>query len=657
MKLRPRLFRRALLGASVLLLGAVHVATGHVAADGRLTILFVSVDDSGQFEETAVEITRPEGTGRRKLGFGDTASWSPDGSRVAFSAYREDTDSRELFVVRTASPHRVVRLTRTPEDDGAADWSPDGRLLAFTGGREGAHEVRLVAPDGTGLRTVSPGVHVGWSPDGTRLASLRGAELWITRRDGTAPFSLGRAVEVHEYRGAEVERPAWSPDGSRLAFVADHALWVVSVEGGTPMVVGRHGDDRPEQLRWSPDGTRIAYIVRPYNPNGLPTLWLADVSGGTARRLGSVGATRPAWTPDGTTLVFERGGVSDCGYKIGCDLEGYPGESSPPLNGIYAINADGTRQRRLTSNYDAAPAVSPSGSHVLFARIVDAGHEVELRLAGLAGGCTRRVARTSDFHSFAWRPGTSSPAPIHCVDLRAHVSKSTVGGLGSPFEFEYVIRNLGDRVAADVRLTVLLPVVFRPRPAGPCAIARRGSYSNTVVCRLGLLRPGARSRAVIEGALRPLRRRDAMQDRTLTTEWVHAEATARGDDSDALNNVAEMPLTISRCTHTGTTKGDRITGTARGDYICGSYGADHLRGLAGDDVLDGGVDGDVLEPGPGRDVVRARGGDDIVRAADGEIDIVACGNGVDRVVADSGDRVDTNCEHIERARGARPGQG
>ncbi|HEX9383190.1 MAG TPA: DPP IV N-terminal domain-containing protein, partial [Gemmatimonadaceae bacterium] len=56
---------------------------------------------------------------------------------------------------------------------------------------------------------------------------------------------------------------------------------------------------RANEARWSPDGKRIAYIA-----NGQ--LWIADVSGGNARKISNVsgGASGPVWAPTGDRIAF-----------------------------------------------------------------------------------------------------------------------------------------------------------------------------------------------------------------------------------------------------------------------------------------------------------------------------------------------------------------
>ena len=73
-------------------------------------------------------------------------------------------------------------------------------------------EIRIVQPDGSGDRRLASGYFPIWSPDGARLAFLRGpreaAELVVARADGTGEVVLLRSVSLGL---------SWSPDGTSIA--------------------------------------------------------------------------------------------------------------------------------------------------------------------------------------------------------------------------------------------------------------------------------------------------------------------------------------------------------------------------------------------------------------------------------------------------------
>jgi dipeptidyl aminopeptidase/acylaminoacyl peptidase len=72
----------------------------------------------------------------------------------------------------------------------------------------------------------------------------------------------------------------------------------------------------------------------------------------------------PAFSPDGRTIAFARGGD------------------------LYSVRPDGSGQRRLTSGseIDSAPVVSPNGRLVVFERRAAAGQQADLYSVGATGG-------------------------------------------------------------------------------------------------------------------------------------------------------------------------------------------------------------------------------------------------------------------------------
>jgi TolB protein len=122
-------------------------------------------------------------------------------------------------------------------------------------------------------------------------------------------------------------------------------------------------DKRSGWSVWSPDATRIAFDSDREDPYPADIHVINDVftmaaDGSDVRKVtDSVGESGdPAWSPDGTVLVFE----ADRG--------------SPSEQGIYVANAsDGSGLRRITTlpaafSQDRAPRISPDGKHVLFTR-------------------------------------------------------------------------------------------------------------------------------------------------------------------------------------------------------------------------------------------------------------------------------------------------
>lgn len=232
-----------------------------------------------------------DGTGQTHLVRGSSATWSPDGKRIAFHASvsgaglpikldpgAATTDS-DIFLASVddlrTNNERPENLTNSPaEIDDDPDWSPDGRKIVFT-----SHAV---------------------TDDPTNSAT---AELFIIAADGT-----GKRVRITN--NSEEERaPAWSPDGKRILFECRKGL---PAQG---RVVATF-----ELCVMNADGTGVTRLTS----NGVPEL-------------------TPSWSPDGRQIVFHRpvGGRAQFQlFLINADGTGERQLTFPPGNSAFASWAE-----------------------------------------------------------------------------------------------------------------------------------------------------------------------------------------------------------------------------------------------------------------------------------------------------------------------------
>jgi dipeptidyl aminopeptidase/acylaminoacyl peptidase len=107
------------------------------------------------------------------------------------------------------------------------------------------------------------------------------------------------------------EQPALSPDGGQIVYVlrtcdtdADRnvrSLWRIGTRDGEPRQLTRGPADSAPA--WSPDGTRLVFLRA---QDGPQQVWLLPAEGGEPEQLTTLplGAGAPVWSPDGTRIAF-----------------------------------------------------------------------------------------------------------------------------------------------------------------------------------------------------------------------------------------------------------------------------------------------------------------------------------------------------------------
>ena len=232
-------------------------------------------------------------------------AWSSDGVHLAFQR-TSPTLSHPLQMTSAGKDLYVDAVTGE-----LRGWVPGTQQKLLQTGDE-----TLVTEGGrfVGPPVVLHGVDASASPDGSRVAYLRGGVLYVSSVDGSGEHALATGIAPPP---SDVLGPVWSPDGSRIAVASGSSLLVVGPDERT---VGAGVNPS-----WSPDGKTVAF-EREVDSHWQ--IWGADAGGAGAHELlgGSGSDYRfPQFSPVSGRLAFisdrqhVRGGATPYQFALYVD--------------------------------------------------------------------------------------------------------------------------------------------------------------------------------------------------------------------------------------------------------------------------------------------------------------------------------------------------
>lgn len=210
---------------------------------------------------------------------------SPDGKWVVFSvvepSYEADKQVSDLWIVPADGSAAPRRLTATRGPEGGVDWSPDSSRIAFSARREGDEAAQIyILPLGGGeaqrVTSLSTGARSPrWRPDGKAL--LFQSDVYPGAGDDEANKKIAAERKARKYRARVFELfpiqywDRWLDDLRPHVFVqeAEPGAKARDLLTGTKLIqeVGfdapRGGMSGESDLQpvWSPDGGSIVFTA------------------------------------------------------------------------------------------------------------------------------------------------------------------------------------------------------------------------------------------------------------------------------------------------------------------------------------------------------------------------------------------------------------
>jgi dipeptidyl aminopeptidase/acylaminoacyl peptidase len=314
--------------------------------NGYLSTIFVTDLEDGSSRPLTSDLSRAS-----------HPRWSPDGRFIAFlapvSTSEDEAEAQRAVSFLGHLPQLMVvpatggeerALTSLAGGVSQLSWSPDGTRIAFTtlvDPEKGLEALEAPLPTDPYLRfnrDVLVTDRIRWKSDSLGLVGNYYRQVATVTLAGDEPTLLTQ-------RTSDFAVPTWSPDGRLLAVVGNldpdadrqrrQSIYLLAADTGEvePKELFDLEEMRSTDLCWSPDGTKLAVcghndpVMGHY---GFQKLWLVTVVDGSAscvtehidktlgdysrnydmRRYG--GADGPRWLPDGTellVLVNEAGSI------------------------------------------------------------------------------------------------------------------------------------------------------------------------------------------------------------------------------------------------------------------------------------------------------------------------------------------------------------
>ena len=327
----------------------------------------------------------------------DSAAWSPDGSRIAFTL-------KNSVSIANSDGSENRKIAEVPGHAFAPHWSPNARKIRFSESwQQGGSiltEIWEVRSDGSDLRRLlhswkNPhheccGV---WTPDGKfyvfQSESKGRRDLWtIAEHQGFLGTTSGVPQQLTS-TNQDFDTPAIDPKANRIYAIGTYPRGeLVRYDENLKEFIPFLGGISATWVCFSKSGDSVAYID--YTSHSV---WRANADGSEKLQITfpPFDADGLAWSPDGKTLAVH-------------------GRSPGEVFGIYTVPSEGGRRTPLMTNTidQGIPTWSSDGKRIAFGDIPSkfgkpTGREV-IHIFDLSTKATETLSGSQELWSARWAP-------------------------------------------------------------------------------------------------------------------------------------------------------------------------------------------------------------------------------------------------------------